>query len=878
MDVFDLFAKIVLDTGEYEKGLDGASQKTSSFGEKLKSGLATAAKVGTAAIGAASVAVGAFAKASVDTGMTFDSSMSQVAATMGTTVDEISELRDFAMEMGSKTAFSATEAADALNYMALAGYDAETSMSMLPNVLNLAAAGGIELASASDMITDSQSALGLSLDETSELVDKMAKASSKSNTSVAQLGDAILTVGGTAKTLAGGTTELSTALGILADNGVKGAEGGTALRNIILSLSAPTDKAAKSLSEMGVEVYDAAGNMRPLNETFEDLNAALSTMTQGEQTQALNNIFNKVDLKSVNALLANSGERFDELSGYINDAAGAAEQMANTQLDNLAGDITLFKSALEGAQIIVSDQLTPTLREFVQFGSKGISSLSDAFQEGGLNGAMSALGTILSDGIGMIVQLLPNLVEAGTLMIQSLLDGILHNIPMLAESALQIVVTLADGISNNLPVLIPAIVDAMLKIVDTLISNIPMLIQAAVKLITGLAKGLVEAIPVIIERLPEIIESIITGLIESLPLLIEAGVQLFVALVKNLPAIISGIVSALPEIVSAIVEGLSGLGGMLADLFSGAWEGIKSIWGGVSDFFSGIWDSIVQSVTEKLEIIKTLFPEAWEAIKSVWSTVTGFFENIGESIKQSITEKLEIIKIIFSTAWDAIKSVWSAVTGFFSGIWDGIKSIFSTVVDTFKGFFSKAWDGIKNAWSGVTDFFSGIWEKIKSVFSNAVSHFANIGKNIVQGIWDGISGMASWLWDKVSGFFSGIVDGVKDFLGIHSPSRVFAGIGENMALGLGAGWDDEFDSIRRNIEGAMDFSGTDMKLPIADFSVNGKINGYSNGTGIGHTAAQDNQVKQPVVIVVQLQSGLEIARQMVADINQLSRIEGARLI
>ena len=216
---------IKIDTQLDEAGLVNGITKLKKIG-------GVAAKALGAAAAATGTAMLAFGKQSIEAGMQFDSSMSQVAATMGTTVDQIQDLRDFAQEMGSKTAFSATQAADALNYMALAGYDAKTSMDMLPNVLNLAAAGGMELASASDMITDSQSALGLTLDETSKLVDKMAKASSKSNTSVAQLGDAILTVGGTAKNMAGGTTELTAALGILADNGTKGAEGGTKTKPI----------------------------------------------------------------------------------------------------------------------------------------------------------------------------------------------------------------------------------------------------------------------------------------------------------------------------------------------------------------------------------------------------------------------------------------------------------------------------------------------------------------------------------------------------------------------------------------------------------------------------------------------------------------------
>lgn len=362
--------------GQIEDMLDKeAGGAGEAAGKKAGSNWAAAfGKAATVALTAASTAILAFTKSSIDVGAKFDSSMSQVAATMGTTVDKIQNLRDFAIDMGSKTAFSASQAADALNYMALAGYDAEQSMKALPNVLNLAAAGGIDLATASDMVTDAASALGLSMDESAKLIDMMAMASSKSNTSVAQLGEAILTVGGTAKNLAGGTNELSTALGILADNGIKGAEGGTALRNIILSLSAPTDTAAGAMEALGVKVFDSFGNMRSLNDIFADFGSTLSTMTQGEQTQVLNEIFNKVDLKSVNALLANTGERFDELSGYIAGASGAAEQMAETQLDNLTGDITLLKSAIEGAQISLSDKFTPSLRNLVQLVTNFVSS------------------------------------------------------------------------------------------------------------------------------------------------------------------------------------------------------------------------------------------------------------------------------------------------------------------------------------------------------------------------------------------------------------------------------------------------------------------------------------------------------------------------
>ena len=352
--------------------IEGDSSKFKSALSGLGSIASTALKGVTTAVAAVTTAVAGVATAAVKVGSGFESSMSQVAATMGLTVEDIRNgseefelLSQAAKDAGATTAFSASEAADALNYLALAGYDAATSADVLPSVLNLAAAGGLDLAYASDLATDAMAALGIEASSANltEFGDKMAKTASKANTSVGQLGEAILTVGGTAKSLAGGTTELNAALGVLANRGIKGAEGGTALRNVILALSAPTDKAADAMSALGLEVYDAAGNMRPLNEVFRDLDSALSGMTEGEKTKVLNEIFNKVDLKSAQALLAGCGEEFDNLAAAIDDSAGAMQNMADTQLDNLQGDITIMKSALEGLGIGVYENLQAPLRD-----------------------------------------------------------------------------------------------------------------------------------------------------------------------------------------------------------------------------------------------------------------------------------------------------------------------------------------------------------------------------------------------------------------------------------------------------------------------------------------------------------------------------------
>lgn len=283
----------------------------------------------------------------------------------GESVNTMEALRGLAKEMGGSTAFSASQCADAINYLALAGYDTQQIYDTLPTVLNLAAAGGMDLARASDMVTDAMSALGLETEDADTMVDQMAKTASSSNTSVAQLGEALLTLGATGKMVKGGTTEINTALGILANNGIKGAEGGTHLRNVLMSLTSPTDKAGAALKELGVSVFDAEGNMRGMDEILGDLNSSMSSMTAEQKTDFLSTIFNKTDMAAINALLANTGDAWDDLSDKIANSGGAAQQMANTQLDNLNGQLTILKSGVEGLAITVGEKMMPYIQKLI---------------------------------------------------------------------------------------------------------------------------------------------------------------------------------------------------------------------------------------------------------------------------------------------------------------------------------------------------------------------------------------------------------------------------------------------------------------------------------------------------------------------------------
>ena len=581
MDVFTLAASLTLDDRKYNEGIDNAKKKSKSLASKIGGGLKTAAKVGAVAIGATATAMTALGIRSIKTGMEFDKSFSQVAATLGTTTDKIQDLRDFAMKMGEETAFTATEASDALNYMALAGYDAKKSMQMLPNVLNLASAGNIDLASASDMVTDAQSALGLSVKQTKVLVDQMAKASSKTNTSVGQLGEGILTVGGTARSLKGGTQELATALGLLADNGIKGAEGGTKLRNIMISLTPKSKKAAEAMEAIGLKAYDAQGNMRSLEDIFTDLNKNLSKMSTEQRTKALSKIFNKQDLKAVNALLNTNKKRWQEVYKNIGNAQGAADKMAKTQLDNLAGDVTLLKSAVDGVKLSLSDKLSPTFRKFVQSATSGLQKISKGIKENGIEGGFKAFAKAFSD--------MNKKVNFGE-MLTKLVTSLTKTVPSFVSAAKDIVISLATTIGKNADKVVTGFATMILDTIDvltkpetikrlataatTLLTNfatglvdsldvltnpemLEQLATAVTSLVTNLATALVDSVGLIVDRLPEILDNIVNGLLKQSKVLISGVTDLISKIADKLPDLVISVIDVLPTVITNIADAIS---------------------------------------------------------------------------------------------------------------------------------------------------------------------------------------------------------------------------------------------------------------------------------------------------------------------------------
>jgi TP901 family phage tail tape measure protein len=355
-------------------------------------------------------------------GSDFETSMAQVAATSGMTASDIknnisdyADLVSAAKEAGLTTVFSASQAGEALNYLALAGYNVEESIATMPDILTIAAAGAMDLGRASDMVTDAMNALDLSIDDTSGFIDKMAKTAQSSNTNVEQLGNAILTVGGTATVLAGGVTELDTALGVLANSGIKARQGGTALRQILLNLTDPSEKASKMIEQLGLKVFDMEGNMRPLNEIFTDLNDIMKDFTDQQRMETLGTLFDARQVRAATALMQGMGGAWDDLEEKIDNAKGSAEKMAETMRSNLNGAVNIAKSNIDSLAITIYEGISKNITDLVQSAIPQLQKLNEVLASPEMQSRLESMSAQIKE-IGLtilnvIVKAAPNIIS-----------------------------------------------------------------------------------------------------------------------------------------------------------------------------------------------------------------------------------------------------------------------------------------------------------------------------------------------------------------------------------------------------------------------------------------------------------------------------------
>ena len=777
----------------------------------VKSGISGAAKAMAAATAAGVAAVGTLTSKAIDVGSTFEQSMSQVQATMlidRTTAEGAAAyetLENAARQCGRETAFSATEASEGLNYLALAGYSAEKAAAALPTVLRLAGAGAMDLAAASDMVTDAMSALGIEATQTNleSFADKMAKTASISNTSVAQLGEAILAVGGTAKGLAGGTTELNAALGILADNGIKAAEGGTHLRNMLLSLQSPRNSDAAALFEkLGLSAYDAAGNMRSMGLVFGDLNRAMSGWKASDVNNVLSTIFKQTDLAAARAMLAATADSVQSL-GTIVDASLAQNGQSLAQLGiNLSELANSFDSTMS------SEQFAAQMMQ--QYGMdaesagvifEGLSSIVN-----GTGNRFDELTTKINDSVGACQEMyniqLDNL--KGDLSIlnsaaEDLYITIFKEINPGLRSAVQMGQEMLGKLAaafdaGGLSGMVGAVGEVIADAINAATSVAPKVVQMGVDLVTSFVQGISLSAGQLGNAASTIGSAFVQGMFELFPTVILTGIDAAISFADGIADGLPGITASGTQAIGGFVDGLIARGPKVFEtaltlakvvaneIVQNAPQLIKSgatliAWliTGLADGLSNNAPEIIQTIGVLTETVsKALIEAAPQLIeaggklisaagKGIANSAKSIFEGIGNGSISGSQAAAMLLPIALAAQkvipiLGQAKGAVSSLLGTLLSAGNKVKS----VAQIFIGFPTKltsALEQAKGTISGFVGVFSSIGGRIKTA-TQAIIGFPTMAKNFVTaagGMRNAIGVLAKGGISKIGGIFKAII-------------------------------------------------------------------------------------------------------------------------
>lgn len=419
--------------------------------EKMKSIANRGVSAITASLAAISGGIIAGGTAAAQVGSSFEAGMSKVSAISGATGDALQSLTDKAKEMGAKTKFSASESAEALQYMSMAGWDTEDMLSGIDGIMSLAAADGLDLATTSDIVTDALTAFGMQASDSSHFADVLAKASSSANTNVSMLGESFKYVAPLAGTMGYSAEDVSVALGLMANASVKGSMAGTSLKTALSNLASPTQAMADVMSKYGISISDTKGNALPLIDVLKQLREKFGGLSETEQAAAASTLFGKEAMSGMLAIINASDADFNKLTDNIYNADGAAQSMADTMQDNLQGQITILKSALEGLGIEIYEGMSEPLKDAAVEAQNYVNRLTDAFKEGGLSGLIEEAGNIFGELAVRAAEEAPKMVEAAIGFLQSFINGIANNSGKLIAAAKSIIKSLVDGFVKLLP-------------------------------------------------------------------------------------------------------------------------------------------------------------------------------------------------------------------------------------------------------------------------------------------------------------------------------------------------------------------------------------------------------------------------------------------
>ena len=768
--------KTKLSDAEYAADkLDNSLEEVESSAKKADDGFtmfkATLANLAADAIMRAVDGIKNLAGNVIELGQNFTSTMSEVSAISGATGEDFEKLEACAREYGATTVFSASNAAEALKYMSLAGWDADQSTSALGGVLNLAAASGMELGAASDMVTDYLSAFAMEAGDAAYFADLLSYAQSHSNTTAEALGEAYKNCAANLNAAGQDVETVTSLLEGMANQGYKGSEAGTAMAAIMRDITNGMKDGAIKIGETSVAVMDAQGNFRDLTDILTEVEAATNGMGDAERAVALSSTFTADSTKGLNLIL---NEGMDNIAGYeeeLRGASGSAEEMANIMNDNLSGDVAAMNSAFEELGLKIYDALESKLRAGVQFITNGvipaIEWLGGHIPE--VTIAVSGLGAVIAAMNWGTISSKITMVKGALVKLAAALGGV--SLPAIAIIA--VITAVALAFTN------------LWKSNEEFRNKITAIWDGIKAKFDEFGQGIVDRLNALgfeFEDITEVMKAVWDGFCEVLAPIFE------------------GVFQQISNILNEALDILTGLFDIFAGIFTGDWD---MVWQGVQEVFGAVWDFVVATFENWISTFTSLadtvlgwFGTDWE---TVWTNVKTFFSDTWNAISSFFSGILTGIKTFFTDTWNAIVSffsgilsgiyssvtgtmteihdtftnIWDSITGFLSGAWETIKNIVTVGIMAVKEIISAAFQIItlpfRFIWENCKDTVLSIWETIKSVIGEKIdavkekiTTVTTAISNVASAAWNAISSTASSLWEGIKGTIGSKIDAAKE--------------------------------------------------------------------------------------------------------------------
>ena len=741
-----------------------ALQKIAATGEKLKT-------VGSAIEGMGqklmpvTAAVGGLGVAAVKVASDFDSAMSQVAAVSGATGKDLEALRDKAREMGSKTKFSASEAAEAMNYMAMAGWKTNDMLSGIEGIMNLAAASGEDLATTSDIVTDALTALGLSAEDSGHFADILAAASSNANTNVSMMGETFKYCAPVAGALGFTAEDTAEAIGLMANAGIKSSQAGTAMRSMMTNLTGEVKFVGDAFGELTIQTTNTDGSMRSLGDILADCRAAFSQMSESEKAANAEALVGKNAMSGFLAVMNAAPGDIEKLNSAISNCDGTAEKMAATMQDNLAGQLTILKSQLEELAISIGEILMPYIRQIVGW-IQGLVDWLNSLDEGTKKIIVTV--ALVAAALGPVLIVIGKVVGAiGTIM--------------------TVVPQIAGAISGVIGFVSGTVIPAISAVVAA-IGWVPLAIAAVVAIFVVLynkCEWFRDAVNAIWTQIKEFFvsawEVICSFFTETIPNAWNSLVSFF----QGIPAWWSGLWQSVGDFFSNIWTNmmnnpvLTGIVDMIRSLWENLSTTLQGIWNGIKTAASGTWELIKNVVLGPvlllIDLVTGNFTKLKEDAANIWNNIKNAASNIWNGIKQvvgSLAQGLaNHVSILFNGLKTTVANIWTAIKNTASSAWNGLKNLVSSIAFNLK---QAAVNAFKSMVSGIGSALSSLGSVVQSGFQSAISFITSLpgkalqwGKDFINGIADGIRSVIG----NVISAVSDVADKIRSFLHFSVPDE-----------------------------------------------------------------------------------------------------------